>query len=136
MSHQPEVADADEPKVFPLQKNVRPAHLHCLYERLNKVVVLLPTDTLVLPTYVDRIVEQSLVISAHIEQNGQAVFRRNAAQRGVERHLADGNSHAARALVAQSEDALSIAYHDAAHIVIARVGQYLRDAILVGVAEE
>ena len=57
------------------------------------------------------------------------MLRRNAAQRGVERHLADGNAHAARALIAEAEDALAIADHDAAHIVVARIGEDLIDSV-------
>ena len=53
------------------------------------------------------------------------MFGRDAAQRRVERHFADGNAHAARALVAQAENALAIADHDAAHVVVARVGENL-----------
>ena len=57
-------------------------------------------------------------------------------QRRVERHLADGNAHAARALIAQPQDAFSIAHHDAPHIIIAGVGKDLRDAIPVRIAEK
>ena len=64
------------------------------------------------------------------------MFRRNAAQRGVERHFADGNAHAACALIAQAKNALAVADHNAAHIVVARVGENLLDAIVVGVADE
>ena len=69
------------------------------------------------------------VVGAHIEQNGQAVLRRNAAERRVKRHLADGNAHAARALIAQAQDALAVADNDAAHIVKARVGEDLVDVV-------
>jgi uncharacterized protein YhdP len=60
----------------------------------------------------------------------------DAAQRRVKRHLADGNAHAARALVAQAENAFAVADHDAAHIVKTRVGEDLLDAVLVRVAHK
>ena len=113
-----------------------PAFFDGGHKRLHKVVVLLAANPLVLPADIDRIIEQSVIVSAHIKQDRQAVFRRNPGQRGIERHFADGNSQPARALVSQSENALSVAHHDAAYIVIARVSEYLLDAILVGIAEE
>ena len=89
-----------------------------------------------LPADVNGIVEQRLVVGAHVQQDGQALFRGNAAERSVERHLADGNAHAARALVAEAEDAFAVADDDAAHLVVARVREDLFDAVLVGIAEE
>ena len=85
---------------------------------LDKVVILLPAHPIMLPANIDGVVEQCLVVGAHVEQDGQAMFRRNAAKGGIERHFADGNAHAACALVAQAEDALAVADHDAAHVVI------------------
>ena len=85
---------------------------------------------------VDGVVEQSLVVGAHVEQDGQAVVRGHATQRGVEGHFADGNAHAAGALVAESEDALAVTDHDATGLVVARVGEDLVDALAVGIADE
>jgi hypothetical protein len=45
------------------------------------------------------------------------VARVDARGRGVERELADGDAHAARALVAEAEDALVVGGHDEAHVV-------------------
>ncbi len=123
-------------EILPLQKDVRPAALDGSHKGLDKIVVLLAANALVLPADVNGIVEQRFVVGAHVEQHGQAMLRRNAAQRRVERHLADGNAHAARALIAQAEDALAVADHNAAHVVVARVGEDLLDAVLVGIAEE
>ena len=47
-----------------------------------------------------------------------------------------GNSHAARALVAEPQNALSIAHHDAAHIVVALVRENLIDPVAIGIADE
>ena len=102
-------------EVLPLQKNVRPAALDGADEGLDEIVVLLAADALVLPADVDGIVEQRLVVGADVEQHGQAMLGGNAAERRVERHFADGNAHAARALIAEAEDAFAVADHDAAH---------------------
>ena len=109
----------DAGEILPLQKDVRPPAFDSTHEGLDKIVVLLAADALVLPADVDGIVEQRLVVGAHVEQHGQAMFGRNAAQRRVERHFADGNAHAARALIAEAEDAFSVADHNAAHLVVA-----------------
>ena len=98
---------------------------------LDELVVLRAANALVLPADVDGVVEKGFIVGAHIEQNRQAVLRRDAAQRGVEGHLADGNAHAACALIAQSENALAVRDHDAAHLVKARVGEDLVDAVLM-----
>ena len=123
-------------EIFPLQQNVRPASLHGGDECFDEVVVLLPAHAMVLPADVDRIAEQRFVVGSRIEQNRQAMLRRNSAERGVERHLPDGDAHAAGALVAEAENALAIADHDAAHIVVARVGENLIDPIPIGIADE
>ena len=80
--------------------------------------------------------QKRFVVRTHIQQNGQAVLRRDAAQRRVESHLADGDAHAAGALVAQAQNALAVRDHDAAHLVIARVRENLLDAVLVRIAEK
>ena len=123
-------------KILPLQKNVRPAAFHSAHEGLDKIVVLLAADAMMLPADINRIVQQFRVVRAHVEQHGQALLGRNAAQRRVERHLADGNAHAAGALVTEAENALPVADDDAAHLVVARVGEDLRDAVFVRVAQE
>ena len=123
-------------EVLPLEKDVGPAALHGGHELLNEVVVLLPADAGMLPADVNGVVEQGLVVGAYVEQDGQAMMRGHAAERGVERHFADGDAHAAGSLVAEAEDALAIADHDAANVVVARVGEHLVDAVAVGVADE
>jgi hypothetical protein len=123
-------------KVLPLQQDRGPALVYRGHKGLNKVVVLLPAHAIVLPANVDRVLQQLLVVRSRIEQDWQTMFRRNAAQRGVKRHLADGNAHTARALVAEAQDPLAIADHDAAHIVITRVSEDLIDSVSIGIADE
>ena len=126
----------DAGEVLPLQKYVRPAALHGGHKLLDERIVLRPADALVLPANVNRIVEAFFVVCAHVEQNRQAMLWRDAAQCGVKGHLADGNAHAARALIAQAENAFAVRDHDAAHIVKTRVGKNLFDAVLVGIAHK
>src|ERR1035438_797279 len=123
-------------EVFPLQQNVRPAALYGTHKRLNKIVVLLAAHAAVLPSYIDRIVEKLFVVGTDVKKDRQAMFRRNAAESCIERHLSDGNAHAPGALVSQPEDALAVADHDAADVVVACVGDHLLDAVLVGIADK
>ena len=115
---------------------MRPAAFHRGHKFLDELVVLRTADALVLPADINRIVQAFFVVRAHVEQNRQAVLRRDAAQCGVKRHLADGNAHAARALIAQAENAFAVRDHNAAHIVKTRVGENLFDPILVRIAHK
>ena len=60
----------------------------------------------------------------------------DAGARGVEHQLADGNGHAARALIAQAEDALVVGDHDEADVALEEIAEALRDLAAVGGAEE
>ena len=64
------------------------------------------------------------------------MLRMNPSQRGVKSHFSDWDSHASRALIAESKDAFAITDDDAFHIVVTRMTQNLFDAVLVGIAEE
>jgi hypothetical protein len=64
------------------------------------------------------------------------MFGMNSAERRVERHLADRNTHSSRPLIAQPQDSLAIADHNALHAVVARVAEDLFDAIFIGITEE
>ena len=55
-------------------------------------------------------------IRAHVERHGQGHGRIQARGRGVQRQLADRDGHAARALIAQAQDALVVSDHDQAHV--------------------
>ena len=55
----------------------------------------------------------------------------NARAGGVENQLADGDGHAAGALIAQAEDALVVGDHDQADVALAEVPQALGDLAAV-----
>ena len=56
-----------------------------------------------------------LIVGAHIQADGQALGRVDAAQGGVERQLAHGDAHAVHSKVAQTQDPLSVRHHDRLH---------------------
>ncbi len=57
-------------------------------------------------------------------------------QPGIKGQLADGDAHAASALVAEPEDALAVADDDDAHGVEQRIGEDVAEPMAVGIAEE
>src|SRR4029077_10215511 len=91
---------------------------------------------LVPPADIERIGEPLLIVGADVEQDRQRCPRMNAGARRVERELADRNTHAAGALIAEPENALAVADHDDARPVERRVGENLADAMLVRIAQE
>ena len=64
------------------------------------------------------------------------MLRMNAAERGVKGHLPDRDAHASRTLIAESQDSLPVADHDAFHTVVTGMIQDLIDAIFIRIAEK
>ena len=82
---------------------------------------------------VERVVAQRLVVGADVEHHRQALRRMDAGARGVERELADRNAHAARAEVAEPEDALAVGDDDHRDVAVRPVAQQRLDlAAVVG----
>ena len=69
------------------------------------------------------------VVRSHVEADRQRVARMDARGGAVERDLPARDAHAARALVAEPEDALVVGDHDQAHLALGGVAQQRRDAI-------
>ncbi len=88
------------------------------------------------PADIDRILETLFVVGTDIEQYRQARLGMNARAGGIERELADRNSHASRALIAETENAFAIADHDRTDGVIAVMPENLANSMLVGIAEK
>src|ERR1035438_8933721 len=82
------------------------------------------------------VAERSPPPSCHVEQNRKTMLRMNAAERGVKGHLPDGDTHASCTLVAEPQDSLTIAHHDAFHAVVRGMTQDLMDTIFIRIAEE
>ena len=64
------------------------------------------------------------------------MLRMNAAERSVKRHLPDWDTHASRTLIAEPQNSLPIADHDALHAVVTGVIQDLIDTIFIRIAEK
>lgn len=87
---------------------------------------------------VARVAQQGLVVRADVQQDRQRTGGVDAADRRVQAELADRDAHAADALVAQSQDALSVGDHDDVHVVVRvrAVAQDVPEAVPVLPAQE
>ena len=123
-------------EVFELQQDLGPAALDRLDEGIDELVVLLPGDARVAPAHVEGIVEQLLVVGAHVQHHRQAVGGGDAAAGGVEGELADGNAHAAYALIPQPQDPLAVGDHYHLDVLLGGVLQHVIDPVLVRIGDE
>ena len=118
-------------EVLELDARARIDLLHGHHELLDEGVVVCAAQTLLTQARVELVGEEALVVRADIEYDGHAARGRHAADRGVERELADGNAHPADAEVAEAEDPFAVGHADDAHIHLGPVAQDLRDAAAV-----
>ncbi len=81
------------------------------------------------------IVEQCLVVGADIKHHRQAEFWMNAGAGGIERQLADRNTHAVGAEVAEAQDALAVGDDDEFGR-IGPIGQKLGDTAAIAGCDE
>ncbi len=115
-------------EVLPLQEGLREALLDRAHELVHHRVVGLAPQPGLAPADVEVVAQQVLVVGADVEADRQRL--RGVDPRGghVERELADRDAHAARALVAEAEDALVVRHHDEAHVLVRGVGEHLGHA--------
>ena len=123
-------------KVFELQQDLGPAALDRLNEGIDELVVLLPGDARMTPAHIEGVIEQLLVVGAHVQHHRQAVSGGDAAAGGVERQLADGDAHAADALVTEAQDPLAVGDHDHLDVLLGGVLQHVIDPVLVRIGDE
>ena len=94
-------------------------------ELLDQLVVGRTGETRPGQAEVERVVAQRRVVGAHVEHHRQALRGVDAGAGGVERELADRNSHAAGSQVAEAEDALAVGDDDHRHIPMRPVAKEL-----------
>ena len=88
------------------------------------------------PAHVEGVVQQLLVVGAHVQHHRQAVGGRDAAAGGVEGQLADGNAHAADALIPETQDPFAVGDHDHLDVLLGGVLQHVIDPVLVRIGDE
>jgi hypothetical protein len=102
-------------EVLPLQQHAGEHLAHRRDELLEQRVVGLAAQAASRPAEVQLVLQQRGAVGADIEAHRQRVGRMDAAGRAVQRQLADGDRHAARALVADAEDRLVVGRDDELH---------------------
>ena len=110
-------------EVLELDAAARIHLLHRHHKLLEQRVELSATRARLAQTWIERIVEELLVVGSDIDHHGHAARWMNSANRGVEREFAHGNAHAANAQIAQAEDALAIGHANDAHIDLRPIAQ-------------
>src|SRR5439155_9548337 len=119
-------------EVFPLYHATRPALGNTRDERLDqRVVWRAPEPRLAIPE-IQRVREQERVVGADIQGDRQRERRVDPRGCGVQRQLADRNRHAARTLIAQSEDPLVVGDYDEPDVFIRTVAEELGNPIDIG----
>jgi len=116
-------------EVLPLHDRAGEGSAHALDEGLDEGVVGLALEPSRAMADVERIVEQRRVVRADVQADRQHPGGVDPGARDVERELADGNSHAPGALVAETQDALVVGDHDQPDVLVGIVAQAIGDPV-------
>ena len=115
-------------EVFPLDTAFRVELLHGRDEFLDERHVVFAAHALLAQAQVERVVEQSLIVGADVENDRQAILRRHAGAGRYRAKLPDRNAHAADAKIAEAENALAVGDDDEPHVLLRPIRQELLDA--------
>ncbi len=105
-------------------------------EFIDQRVIFVAAQARLGQAQVERVREEGRIVGANVEEHRQAGTGRDSRARGVERELADGDSHPARALIPEAQDSLAVGDDDDRHVAPWPVAQDLRDAAAVVGADE
>ena len=89
-----------------------------------------------MPADIERIGQPFGIVGADIEHHRQHFVGVDAGAGGIERQFSDRDTHAARTLIAQTQDTLAIGHHDHLHPVERRIGQDIADPPAIGPRQE
>ena len=123
-------------KVFPLETRRRELLLHRCHELIDEVKVRLTGHTLVPPAEIFRILDPFGIIGPDIQYDRQRPLRANSADQRVQRELANRDTQAAGALIADAQDAFAVSHNNDVDIWIWTISQELRDRITQRVRDE
>ncbi len=100
-------------KVFKLNHNAGPACLHCVDELVDECIIFVLANARVTHPHVHGIFQRLLIVSANVQRDRQGVGRRNTAAGGVQRELANSDTHTTNALIAKPQHPLTVGdYHN------------------------
>jgi hypothetical protein len=123
-------------EILPLQQHTWQFGAHGLDEPVDEIVVAGASQPTVPPAEVHGVGQEPGVVGADVQEDRQGARRVDAAQRRVQRQLADRDAHAADALVAQAQNPLPVGDDDDVDLPPGPVTQDLRDAVAVGIGDE
>src|ERR1019366_25714 len=124
-------------EVLPLQQLPREHALDRAHELFDEGIVLRPAHAASAVAQIKGVGGQRAVIGTDVKTYRQCEGRRDTGAGGVQDKFADGNGHAARALIAEAQDALVVGDDDEADVPLAEVAEALRDlAAVVGAKEQ
>jgi hypothetical protein len=106
--------------------------LHCGHELVDETHVFVASDAILPEAEVERVVEQGLVVRADIENDRQAVLRRDACTSRAQSELPNRDAHAPGSEIAQAEDAFAVGHHDKAHVLVGPVLENVADPAACG----
>src|SRR5262249_55726569 len=91
-------------EILPLDAAFRGELLHGGHELVDESKIFFSADGVLAQALIERVVEQALIVRADIENNGQTVLRGYASTGGIERELADRDTHPASAEISETEN--------------------------------
>src|SRR5208337_3100302 len=100
------------------------------YEFFDKLIQLRDWRARLAQAQIERVAQQGLIVSATVDEDGERVLRRHASACGIERQLADRDSHAVCAEIAKPQNSLPAADHDEAHVALRPIAENFADAAL------
>src|SRR5260370_7054860 len=92
-------------------------------ELINERHVFAAADAALPQSQVEWGVEQSLVVRTNVDNDRQAVLRRNTGTGRAQREFPDRDAHAAGAEIPQPEDTLAVCHDNKAHVLAGPVGK-------------
>src|SRR4030067_1511864 len=118
-------------EVFELNAGFRKDLLNAGDKLVHQFVVLLAAQTPLRQPYVERILEQGLVVRADIQRDRQTLRGTDGCAYGVQRELSHRDAHAVRAEVAEAEDPFAVGDDDHADIAVRPIPQKVPDATAI-----
>src|SRR5579885_1518965 len=110
-------------EILPLQSCSGKFLLHRLHELINEIEVFLTRNPLMTPAEILRVLQPFGVVGSNIQNDRQRSFRTDAANECVQRELSDGNAQAARALIADAQNALAVGDDDDIDVLVRAISQ-------------
>ena len=99
------------PKILPLQQQVVAQRLERTHHLVQQRLISGATQTAPTQALIGGVVQQLLVVGAHVQAQRQARVRVHARQTGVQQYLALADGQPPRAQVAQAQHSLAVGEH-------------------------